>query len=254
MINAEGTSARYLVAYKVGQGIVWMVPVNSNDTLPQRGRFLYEQIWTYGAQAVTVRSAEDGDVLFRVSDTGTGIAAEDVPHLFDSFWQGFGGGAHGAGLGGLEERRARPLQEGGERDHPEGDVSGHDRRRERGHRHEPEDVGGDHQGPAVPAVGDEARGQSEHGARGEACETDDPGLCRRPREGEHEERVGDRRNLRSRLREQLPQLQEQEVPVAPKRREARAHGWTTLAEGAPGAAHAAGHPRPPRGRPARHEL
>ena len=65
MVNADGTSARYLVAYKVGQGIVWMVPVNSNDTLPQRGRFLYEQIWTYGGQAVTVRSAEDGEVLFR---------------------------------------------------------------------------------------------------------------------------------------------------------------------------------------------
>ena len=65
MVNADGTSARYLVAYKVGQGIVWMVPVNNNDRLPQRGRFLYEQIWTYGGQAVTVRSAEDGDVLFR---------------------------------------------------------------------------------------------------------------------------------------------------------------------------------------------
>ena len=65
MVNADGTSARYLVAYKVGQGIMWMVPVNSNDTLPQRARFLYEQIWTYGGQAVTVRSAEDGEVLFR---------------------------------------------------------------------------------------------------------------------------------------------------------------------------------------------
>ena len=65
MLDADGTSARYLVAYQVGQGIVWMVPVSSNDTLPGRARFLYEQIWTYGGQAVTVRSAEDGEVLFR---------------------------------------------------------------------------------------------------------------------------------------------------------------------------------------------
>ena len=65
MVNADGTSARYLVSYKVGQGILWTVPVNSNDTLPERARFLYEQIWTYGGQAVTVRSAEDGEVLFR---------------------------------------------------------------------------------------------------------------------------------------------------------------------------------------------
>jgi hypothetical protein len=36
MVNADGTSARYLVSYGVGEGIGWMVPVGSNDTLPQR--------------------------------------------------------------------------------------------------------------------------------------------------------------------------------------------------------------------------
>ena len=61
----DGAGQRHLVAYTVGQGIVWMVPVNSNETLPGQARFLYEQIWTYGGGAVTVRSAEDGEVLFR---------------------------------------------------------------------------------------------------------------------------------------------------------------------------------------------
>jgi Putative phage tail protein len=65
MLDDGDTGQRCLVAYKVGQGIVWMVRVNSNETLPQRARFQYEQIWTYGGGAVTVRSAEDGDVLFR---------------------------------------------------------------------------------------------------------------------------------------------------------------------------------------------
>ena len=60
-----GAGQRHLVAYQAGQGIVWMVPVNSNETLPGQARFLYEQIWTYGGGAVTVRSAEDGEVLFR---------------------------------------------------------------------------------------------------------------------------------------------------------------------------------------------
>ena len=61
----DGAGQRCLVAYKVGQGIVWMVPVDNNETLPPHARFLYAQIWTYGGQAVTVRSAEDGEVLFR---------------------------------------------------------------------------------------------------------------------------------------------------------------------------------------------
>jgi signal transduction histidine kinase len=38
-------------------------------------------------------------VLFWVADTGAGIAAEDVPHVFDRFWQARRGGRRGAGLG-----------------------------------------------------------------------------------------------------------------------------------------------------------
>ncbi|MBI4510856.1 MAG: GAF domain-containing protein [Deltaproteobacteria bacterium] len=41
----------------------------------------------------------DGEVLFWVTDTGAGIAAEDLPHLFDRFWQSRKSGRRGAGLG-----------------------------------------------------------------------------------------------------------------------------------------------------------
>lgn len=49
---------------------------------------------------ITVGAApRDGDVLFWVADTGPGIAAEDLPHLFDRFWQARRAGRRGAGLG-----------------------------------------------------------------------------------------------------------------------------------------------------------
>lgn len=41
----------------------------------------------------------DGEILFWVADTGRGIAAEDLPHVFDRFWQARKGGRSGAGLG-----------------------------------------------------------------------------------------------------------------------------------------------------------
>ncbi len=44
-------------------------------------------------------TARESDVLFWVKDTGSGIAPEHVPHLFDRFWQARKGERHGAGLG-----------------------------------------------------------------------------------------------------------------------------------------------------------
>jgi PAS domain S-box-containing protein len=42
---------------------------------------------------------EAGEVVFWVADTGVGIAAEDVAHLFDRFWQARRSHRSGAGLG-----------------------------------------------------------------------------------------------------------------------------------------------------------
>jgi len=41
----------------------------------------------------------DGEVLFWVADTGVGMPADDLPHVFERLWQASGGGRAGAGLG-----------------------------------------------------------------------------------------------------------------------------------------------------------
>jgi signal transduction histidine kinase len=63
---------------------------------------------------VTVRASARGDaVLLRVSDTGPGIAAEDLPRVFDRFYQA--GGRRGVGLGlGLTFCRASLRAMGGD--------------------------------------------------------------------------------------------------------------------------------------------
>lgn len=49
---------------------------------------------------ITIGAAPQGDeVRFWVSDTGSGIAAEDRPHVFDRFWQARKARRQGAGLG-----------------------------------------------------------------------------------------------------------------------------------------------------------
>lgn len=49
---------------------------------------------------ITVRAERDGDsVRFSVSDTGLGIPADHLPHLFDRFWQARRTDRRGAGLG-----------------------------------------------------------------------------------------------------------------------------------------------------------
>jgi PAS domain S-box-containing protein len=56
--------------------------------------------FTESGGSVTVGAdRRNGDVLFRVSDTGIGIEAGDVPHVFDRFWRARGHDHDGAGLG-----------------------------------------------------------------------------------------------------------------------------------------------------------
>ncbi len=53
-----------------------------------------------GGQVTVGAAPRDGEVLFWVADTGSGITGEDVPHLFDRFWQAQKKEARrGAGLG-----------------------------------------------------------------------------------------------------------------------------------------------------------
>jgi PAS domain S-box-containing protein len=53
-----------------------------------------------GGRITVGAEARDHGVLFWVKDTGNGIPAEDLPHVFDRYWQaGAGAGRLGAGLG-----------------------------------------------------------------------------------------------------------------------------------------------------------
>jgi PAS domain S-box-containing protein len=56
--------------------------------------------FTQAGGQVTVGAAPgDGGVLFWVADSGAGIDAEDLPHLFDRFWQARNATRRAAGLG-----------------------------------------------------------------------------------------------------------------------------------------------------------
>jgi PAS domain S-box-containing protein/MYXO-CTERM domain-containing protein len=52
-----------------------------------------------GGRITVGATPKDGETLFWVADTGTGIPAGDLPHLFDRFWQAPRARRHGAGLG-----------------------------------------------------------------------------------------------------------------------------------------------------------
>jgi len=52
-----------------------------------------------GGSITVAAAARDHEVTFRVTDTGSGIAPENLPHIFDRFWQVSRSGHAGAGLG-----------------------------------------------------------------------------------------------------------------------------------------------------------
>ncbi len=47
---------------------------------------------------VLIEAASD-EVVVSVTDTGPGIAADALPHLFDRYWRAPGSNSHGFGLG-----------------------------------------------------------------------------------------------------------------------------------------------------------
>jgi PAS domain S-box-containing protein len=52
-----------------------------------------------GGTVTITAVADGGDILWRVSDTGSGIPAAELPHLFDRFWQARRSDRRGLGLG-----------------------------------------------------------------------------------------------------------------------------------------------------------
>jgi signal transduction histidine kinase len=84
------------------------VPENLPEIWADRDRLLqvFENLignavkFTPPGGLVTVAAApQDGDVQFSVADTGEGIAPDDLPHVFDRFWQARKAERRGAGLG-----------------------------------------------------------------------------------------------------------------------------------------------------------
>ena len=56
--------------------------------------------FTKAGGSITVGAAsKDHEVIFRVADTGSGIAPENLPRVFDRFWRASSAGRLGAGLG-----------------------------------------------------------------------------------------------------------------------------------------------------------
>src|SRR5688572_5995679 len=52
-----------------------------------------------GGRITAGATATDEGVVFRVADTGSGIPSDDLPRVFDRFWQATRTGRRGAGLG-----------------------------------------------------------------------------------------------------------------------------------------------------------
>lgn len=53
----------------------------------------------YGEAIHLEASREGGEVVIRVRDRGTGIAPEELPHVFERFWRGSAGAREGTGFG-----------------------------------------------------------------------------------------------------------------------------------------------------------
>ena len=82
---------------KIGQVLLNLV-LNAADAMPKGGRITVEVREPTAGEALQWRVQRDETVLLAVSDTGTGIAAEVMPRIFDPFYTTKGVGK-GTGLG-----------------------------------------------------------------------------------------------------------------------------------------------------------
>jgi PAS domain S-box-containing protein len=93
------------------RGIAFGVDADSSlpgqiEADPDRIQQVFENLlgnafkFTRRGGAVTLRAAADGeDIVFEVRDTGRGIEPDQLPHLFDRFWQAERSGRRSIGLG-----------------------------------------------------------------------------------------------------------------------------------------------------------
>jgi PAS domain S-box-containing protein len=104
----EAAAAQRALAAKAALEFRTDVPEDLPDVRGDRDRLLqvFENLignavkFTPAGGCIVVGAARHGrEVLFRVQDTGEGIPAEDLSHVFDRFWQARKRRADGAGLG-----------------------------------------------------------------------------------------------------------------------------------------------------------
>jgi hypothetical protein len=79
LFTTELDGARHLVSYSAASGIVWSVPINSDDEAPHKSRFAHGRIVLYRSNnggVVTVRSADDGSLIS--SQGGFGVTDQQL--------------------------------------------------------------------------------------------------------------------------------------------------------------------------------
>jgi PAS domain S-box-containing protein len=107
-VVSEAIEAQKALAASAGLELRAEVAPSVPDTWADRDRLLqaFENLignaikfTKHGGRIVVGALPQDGELLFWVADTGPGIASEDVPHVFDRFWQARKAKRSGAGLG-----------------------------------------------------------------------------------------------------------------------------------------------------------
>jgi signal transduction histidine kinase len=97
---ASAAGAGLVLEWEAAEDLGW-VAADRARVVQALGNLVANAIkFTPAGGRIVIRADEDGEgVCFRVTDTGPGIPAEHLPHLFDRFWKARDGDRRGAGLG-----------------------------------------------------------------------------------------------------------------------------------------------------------